>query len=205
MANHVDPLEARRRRRDRLRRAADQAEHAYVYAGTSARDAITRLRAYQAAHPDTLPELFTDWVRHVEDLLDEPNLGHGSFITVMPWVDPESAAARYGQTIWNWAGKRQEAATIRPNLAGKLARAQAMLDEAAAELPEPPDDVLPDGLEAPATDEEADTMLDDAHDAWQAFGSNDEFRCGEPTVGHGHVGRPCRNVLGEDGVCQDHP
>lgn len=205
MANHGDPLEVRRRRRDRLRQAAERAAHAYAYAGTSARDAIGRLRAYEADHPDTVPEIFTQWVEHVETTLDEPNLGLGTFITAMPYVDPESAAARYGHTIWSWAGRRQEAATMRPNLERKLARAQAILDGATAALPEPPPDTAPEELDPPVTDEEADVMLDDAHDAWQAFGSDDELRCGEPTVGHGHVGRPCQNVLGEDGVCQDHP
>ncbi|MGE0040635.1 MAG: hypothetical protein AB7H88_11900 [Vicinamibacterales bacterium] len=205
MANHEDPLEVCRRRRDRLRLAAARAAHAYDYAGASARGGIARLKAYEATHPDSVPEVFTRWVAHVEATIDEPNLGLGTFITAMPWVDPESAAARYGSTIWNWAGRRQEAATMRPNLERKLARAQDMLDAAAAALPAPPPDEWPADPEAPVTDEEADAMLDGAHEAWQAFGTDDEFRCGEPTVGHGHVGRPCRNVLGEDGACQDHP
>ena len=200
----ADPVATLRRRRDRVRKAAAESTAAFNYAGGSARQAMADARAFAEANPAAMPADIVDWVNRVNDAIDDPNFGWGVYVPETPSV-ASAAAQNKLDTIASWAAKRQTAAVIRPILREKLRLAQHALEAGLAQNPTAPGDTPPTPEPLPQDDADAETVLNHAHTEWLIFGSGNEFRCGEPTVGHGHVGRPCENVLGPDGICQDHP
>lgn len=193
----TDPLAARRQRRDRVSVALGKANMIFDYAGQRAQDSIAA--ALENPH---FPAAAREWAHHVQQVLADQNFG----VTVFtPTVPVDLIANTECSAIWNWAGKRERAAGIRTNMVRKLALAQNALNIGSVRHPEAACPPNPDAVVPPQDDDAADLMLEESHDENQAFSPDDDFRCGLTTVGHHSPKWPCRNLLGPDGVCQDHP
>lgn len=192
-----DPLAMRRERRDRVSDALGKANQTFDYAGQRVTDSINA-----ALQDPKFPKAARPWVANVQRAVADPNFGITVFTPVRP---PDLSLENHCSTIFNWAGKRERAGGIRPTLARKLVLAEAALKNGATQYPDAPSSPAPAAIDPPANDDEADKMLEQSHDENQAFGPDNEFRCGATTVGHHTPKWPCRNILGEDGVCQDHP
>jgi hypothetical protein len=193
----ADPLATRRQRRDRVSDALNKAHLTYDYAGQRTQDSIN-----DALKDPAFPGAALPWVRNIQHVVNDPNFGTSVWT---PTVPVDLASNSHCSTIFNWAGKRERASGIRTNLTRKLVLAENALAAGAAQNPQAPNPSAPAAVAAPADDDAADKMLEESHEEYQAFGPGNDFRCGVKTVGHHSPKNPCRNLLGADGVCQDHP
>jgi hypothetical protein len=198
-ATIVDRTANRRERRNRLRRAVREAERTLAYS----REKTQGLVAAALADP-AFPAAARDWATATAAAAADPNVG----LTVNPPAFPSTFTAAdiiACSTIADWAERCRMTGLVGPHLVAKLALAQGQLDIAIAANPEaPPDTPADDGEVEEETEGALVTMANHAEKEWRAFGSDARLRCGLPKVGHGVVGEPCQNVLGPDGLCQDH-